>query len=181
MMSKSKCKQLVFALAAVATALVVAPRGAHAIGFGAGVGLVQNQSGPLGDSRGFFGRLGLIGPLDLQVDYARTDYDAERSDSRFGVGLRLEPFHLGHWVPAIFANTGINSVDAGRWSGKLGFTELGLGIVYAFTDNIRAELDVREGHDSLLTGDESTQPMSVMSAAHGESYTAGGLALSVDF
>jgi hypothetical protein len=177
----SKAKQLVVGLAAVATALVVAPQGAWALGFGAGVGLVQNQTGPVGDSRGFFGRLGLIGPLDLQVDYAKTDYDAERSDERFGVGLRLEPFHLGHWVPAVFANTGINSVDAGRWSGRLGFTELGLGIVYAFTDNIRAELDVREGHDSLLTGDEQTQPMSVMSASGGESYTAGGLALSVDF
>jgi hypothetical protein len=179
MMSKSK--QLVLAVAAVAMTLMLAPRGAHAIGFGAGVGLVQNQSGPVGDSRGIFGRLGLIGPLDLQVDYARTDYDAERSDTRFGVGLRLEPFHLGHWVPAVFVNTGIDSVDAGRWSGRLGFTEIGLGIVYAFTDNIRAELDLREGHASLLTGDESTQPMSVMSASSGESYTAGGLALSVDF
>jgi hypothetical protein len=177
----SKVKQLVVGVAAVAAALVVAPQGAWALGFGAGVGLVQNQSGPMGDSRGFFGRLGLIGPLDLQLDYAKTDYDAERNDSRFGVGLRLEPFHLGHWAPAVFANTGINSVDAGRWSGKLGFTELGVGIVYAFTDNIRAELDVREGHVSRLTGDEQSQPMSVMSAASGESYTSGALALSVDF
>jgi len=177
----SKTKQLVVGLAAVATALVAAPQGAWALGFGAGVGLVQNQSGPVGDSRGIFGRLSLIGPLDLQVDYARTDYDAERSDSRLGVGLRLEPLHLGHWVPAVFANTGINSVEAGQWSGKLGFTELGLGIVYGFTDNIRAELDLRRGHDSLLSGDEQTQPMSVMSATGGESYTSGALALSVDF
>jgi hypothetical protein len=178
----SKVKHILVGVAAVATALVLAPqRPAHALGFGAGVGLVQGQSGPTGDARGVFGRLGLIGPLDLQVDYARIDFGSDRNDSRFGVGLRLEPFHLGHWVPAVFANTGITSVDAGRWSGKLAFTELGLGLVYAFTDNVRAELDVREGHDRRLTGDEATQPMSVMAATGSDTYTSGGLALSVDF
>jgi hypothetical protein len=178
----SKVKHLIVGVAAVATALVLAPQHqAHALGFGAGVGLVQGQSGPTGDSRGFFGRLGLLGPLDLQVDYAKVDFGPDRADSRFGVGLRLEPFHLGHWVPAVFANTGITSVDAGRWSGRLGFTELGLGIVYAFTDNVRAELDVREGHDTRLTGDEATQPMSVMGSTGSDTYTSGALALSVDF
>src|SRR4051812_21868093 len=108
-------------IAAMVLGLVLAPRGAWALGFGAQVGLVQNDTGPTGDSRGLFGRMGLIGPLDLQVDLAKIDYDAGRQDGRFGIGLRLEPLHLGHWLPALWAGTGLVDASAPAWSGKLGF------------------------------------------------------------
>jgi hypothetical protein len=175
-------KRIMVGMAALAAVLMAAPQGAWALGFGAEVGRVQAESGPVGDQRGLFGRVTLIGPLDLQLDYAKATYEGDRDDQRFGAGLRLEPFHLGHWIPALWAGIGVLDVDAPEWQGQLGFSELGLGIVYAFTDNVRVELDLRTGHqDTLVDAKNDTPPMKVVASPGGDDYRSGSLALSIDF
>jgi len=159
--------------AVLAAVMLVAPARSWALGFGADVGVDKPQSGPTTGTRGLFGRLGLIGPLDLQLDYARADYDGDRTDSRYGIGLRLEPFHLGHWLPALWAGAGVIDVDAPQMESNLGFTELGLGLVYAFNDHVRLELDVRQGSRSQLVDHENGPPA--------QDYRSGSLALSVKF
>jgi hypothetical protein len=177
-----KRKPIVLAATVLAAALLVAPSGAWALGVGAEVGAVKAETGSTGTERGLFARLGLLGPLDLQVDYAVIDYGSDRSDSRFGVGLRIEPLHLGHWIPAAFANTGIVDVDAPAWQGKLGIFELGLGMVYALNDNIRLELNGRQGHQDVLVDDGGRRAdMSTVLASGGESYWSAALGLSLAF
>jgi len=170
--------------AALAAVLMAAPAGAWALGFGAEVGRVQAKAGPTGDTKGVFGRLGLIGPLDLQLDYAKSEYEGDRSDSRYGIGLRLEPFHISeHWIPALWAGTGVIDVNTPTYQGRLAFTELGLGIVYAFNEHVRLELDLRQGNqDVFVKGkNEPTPPTSVVASKDGDQYRSGSLALSIDF
>jgi hypothetical protein len=159
--------------AVLAAVMCLAPARSWALGFGADVGIEKPQEGSAADTQGLFGRLGLIGPLDLQLDYARAHYDGERTDSRYGIGLRLEPFHLGHWIPALWAGAGVIDVDSPAYDGQLDFRELGLGLVYAFNDFVRLELDLRQGSRDQLVNHEN--------GPAGETYRSGSLALSVKF
>ncbi len=172
-------------IAALATSVMVAaPASAWAIGFGAEVGRVEVRSGADGTSTGVFGRLGLIGPLQLELDLAKTDFDEQtRSDTRFGAGLRLEIIHIGRFIPAVMAGVGIIKVDAPGWQGELDYTELGVGLVFELTRNVRLEADFRWGDVSVLeaTNDPDEVPRAVMPEAGDDSYRAGRLGVSIAF
>jgi len=172
-------------MAVLATAILAAPSSAWALGFGAEVGRVQARSGPVGNSRGVFGRLSLLGPLDLQLDVAKTEYsDLERRDTRYGAGLRLEPFHLGKWLPALIAGLGVLDIDTPAWQGQLGYRELGLGLVYELNKHVRLELDLRQGRQDVLVQSKNQAPVPEMvlpADGSGQEYRSGSLGLSIDF
>jgi hypothetical protein len=178
-------KSLVLGAGALAAAAVMfaAQPGAHALGVGAGLGFVDPSAGESASSAGLFGRLGLIGPLDLQLDYARLSYGGadERADSRYGAGLRVA-LKLGDWVPAASADMGLLDVDAADWNGQLFYTQLGLGLGFAFTDFVRLELDLHRGHQDVISRpDNQPMPESVAQNGDGTAYTSGTLGLAVEF
>jgi hypothetical protein len=172
--------RLTGALLALAT-IGTSPSIAHALGFGAEVGRVDAKAGPAGNTRGVFGRLGLIGPLHAELDLAKTEYD-QRVDRRYGLGLRLDLPFFGKLVPALMAGTGLVTVDAPGWEGELAFTELGVGLAYRFNSVVHAELDFRQGDlEQLDTGDDGAVPSDVLPGEGRDEYRAVQLGLSINF
>jgi hypothetical protein len=175
-------KSLVLGSAALAAVMLAAVPSAHALGVGAGLGFVEPTQGAAGSSAGLFGRLGLIGPLDLQLDYAKTSYGGavERNDARYGAGLRLA-LKLGSWVPAAHAGMGVLDVEAADWDGQLFYTQMGLGLGFAFNDFVRLELDLARGHEDVISGARAEMPETVAQNGDGTAYTTGTLGLAVEF
>jgi hypothetical protein len=169
-------------LAFIVAILCAAPGSAWALGFGAAVGHLEGeQSGASANSRGVFGRLNLIGPLDAEIHVARVDYDdQERSDRQIGVALHLDIFPSGTWAPYLFAGTGIIDVDTAGWSGQLVYDELGIGLAYRLNGAIRLELDYRQGTIAPIPSEDAV-PQIIMPAGNRDDYSQVQLGLSVGF
>jgi hypothetical protein len=88
---------------------------------------------------------------------------------------------LGSWVPAASADLGVLDVDAADWNGQLFYTQLGLGLGFAFNDFVRLELDLHRGHENVISGAKDEMPETVAQNGDGTAYTSGTLGLAVEF
>jgi len=130
---------------------------AWALGFGAAVGHMEQHSGAAANSRGVFGRLNLLGPLDGELHVSRVDYDgSDRSDRQIGVALHLDIIPIGKWMPYLFAGTGVIDVSTTAWNGQLVYDEYGGGVAYRLNPRFELEFDYREGTLAPVKTQQST-------------------------
>lgn len=141
----------------VTTAILLAafavPATSHALGAGVAIGRTAAPSNHVeGNARSVFGRVSLLGSLDLELHYARVDVDATAvSARRLGAGLHLDVIRLGRWVPYLVAGLGL--IQGEGPANDHAFDEIGLGVGVQLAGPLALELDGRQGNVRAIDDD----------------------------